>query len=88
MIVGDFNTQLLSTENSPRKEGGKGMHELNNIINQMDLGKPTKHFTKTLKIYAFFLTACGTFSKSYPHIRLQSTSQMAQENWNSDLHSI
>jgi exonuclease III len=64
VVVGDFNTQLLSADRSLKnKKINKEILDLKHTIDQMDLVYVYRTFHPTSTQYTFFSAAHGTFSK-------------------------
>jgi hypothetical protein len=61
--VGDFNTPLFSIDKMSRQKINKGILELNNTFDKMDLAGICRVFHPTTADYTFFSAAHRTFSK-------------------------
>jgi exonuclease III len=75
MIVGDFNTPLLSIDRSTRQKNQKETAELNNTIKQKDLTGIYRVFHPAAATpYTFFSAAHGKFLQKRSYFRIQGKS--------------
>ena len=63
IIVGDFNTPLISMDRSTKKKINKEMQTLNDTIDQLDLIDIYRTFHPQTKNFTFFSSAHRTFSR-------------------------
>jgi endonuclease/exonuclease/phosphatase family metal-dependent hydrolase len=64
VVVGDFNTPLLTIDRSSKQKINKEILELNHTIDQMYLADVYRIFHPTSAQYALFSAANGTFSQT------------------------
>jgi exonuclease III len=64
VVVGDFNTPLLSIDRSSKQKINKEILALKYITDQMNLLDVYRTFHPTSTQYTFFSAAHGTFSKT------------------------
>ena len=63
IIVGDFNTLLTSMDRSTKQKISKETQTLNDTRDQLDLIDIYRAFQPKAKIFTFYLSAQGTFSR-------------------------
>ena len=63
IIVGDFNTPLISMDRSTKKKINKEMQTLNDTIDQIDLIDIYRTFHYKTMNFTFFSSAHGNFSR-------------------------
>ena len=63
IIVGDFNTPLMSMDRSTKQKINKEMQTLNDTIDQLDLIDIYRTFHPKTMNFTFFSSAHGTFSR-------------------------
>ena len=64
IIIGDFNTPLISRDRSSRQKISKETLALNNTSDQIDLIDIYRAFHPKTTEYTFFSSAHGTFSRT------------------------
>ena len=64
VILGDFNTPLTPMDRSSKQKINKEIHVLNDTLDEMDLINIFRTFHPNAEEYAFFSSACGTFSRT------------------------
>ena len=63
IIVGDFNTPLISMDRSTKQKINKEIQTLNDAVDQLDLTDTYRTFHPKTMNFTFFSSAHGTFSR-------------------------